>query len=207
MYIIKYSEFKNHADRCAAFLSIILLSPIVLVIMSMIRLLLGSPIFFIQQRPGRNGKPFNLIKFRTMTELRNSSGKLCSDRERMTKLGLWLRSTSLDELPALINILRGEMSFIGPRPLLMSYLPLYSSEQSRRHCVRPGFSGLAQINGRNTLSWEEKFKIDVFYVDNQCLWLDLKIFVITIYKVIRREGVNAIGEVTMPPFIGSKINH
>ena len=163
----------------------------------------GSPVFFIQVRPGLNGKPFKLIKFRTMSNARDSSGLLLSDVKRLTPFGRWLRATSLDELPELLNIIRGEMSFIGPRPLLMQYLPLYLPEQSRRHEVKPGISGWAQINGRNAISWEEKFRLDIWYVEHQSFALDLRIFLLTIWKVIRREGISAAGEVTMAPFTGT----
>jgi len=165
-----------------------------------VRLRLGSPVLFRQQRPGYRGKPFGLLKFRTMTNQRDANGELLPDAQRLTPFGCWLRSTSIDELPGLLNILRGDMSFIGPRPLLMQYLPLYSLEQARRHDVKPGFSGWAQINGRNAISWEEKFRLDVWYVDNQSFWLDLRIFVSTISKVFRREGISAAGEATMTPF-------
>ena len=158
---------------------------------------------FHQQRPGYAERPFHLLKFRTMTNSRDASGALLSDAQRLTPFGRWLRATSIDELPELINILRGEMSFIGPRHLLMQYLPLYSPEQTRRHDVKPGFRGWAQVNGRNALSWEEKFRLDVWYVDHQSFWLDLRIFVITIWKVVCREGVTAAGEATMAPFTGS----
>ena len=174
-----------------------------LVVALLIRLKLGRPVLFFQQRPGYLGRPFWLLKFRTMTNARDTSGSLLPDAQRLTTFGRWLRSTSIDELPGLLNILRGEMSFIGPRPLLMEYLPLYSAEQARRHDVKPGFSGWAQINGRNTLSWEDKFRLDVWYVDHQNFWLDLRIFLITILKVLRREGISAAGEATMAPFTGN----
>ncbi len=164
---------------------------------------LGAPVFFLQHRPGKCERPFGLLKFRTMSIPRDASAALLPDAQRLTPFGRWLRATSIDELPELFNILRGEMSFIGPRPLLMQYLPLYSAEQARRHEVKPGLSGWAQINGRNSLSWEEKFLLDVWYVDHQSLWLDLRIFLITIWKVIRREGISAAGEATMAPFMGS----
>jgi len=168
----------------------------------LVRWQLGSPVIFRQKRPGYRGKPFGLLKFRTMTNQRDADGELLDDAQRLTPFGRWLRSSSIDELPGLINILRGEMSFIGPRPLLMQYLPLYSPEQVRRHDVKPGFSGWAQINGRNSLSWEEKFRLDVWYVDHQSIWLDLRIFLITVWKVIRREGISAAGEATMTTFTG-----
>jgi len=170
-----------------------------------VRRKIGSPVLFIQVRPGLNSKPFRLLKFRTMTNHRDANDELLPDAQRLTLFGRWLRSSSIDELPGLLNILRGEMSFIGPRPLLMQYLPLYSAEQSRRHDVKPGFSGWAQINGRNSLSWEEKFRLDVWYVDHQNFWLDLRIFLITIWKVLRREGISAAGEATMTAFTGISI--
>jgi sugar transferase EpsL len=168
-----------------------------------VRWRLGSPVLFRQQRPGYRERSFWLLKFRTMTDERDAAGALLPDAQRLTSFGRWLRASSIDELPELINILRGEMSFIGPRPLLMQYLPLYSSEQARRHDVKPGFSGWAQINGRNALSWEEKFRLDVWYVDHQSFWLDLRIFLITIWTVIRREGISAAGQATMAPFRGA----
>jgi lipopolysaccharide/colanic/teichoic acid biosynthesis glycosyltransferase len=198
-----YSSFKSISDRGAALLALLLLSPLLLLLAFLVFFRLGAPALFRQQRPGYCGHPFWLLKFRTMTDARNDWGALLSDRERLTPFGLWLRESSMDELPELLNILRGEMSFIGPRPLLMQYLPLYSPVQARRHQVKPGITGWAQINGRNALSWEEKFRLDVWYVDHLSLWLDLRIFLITIWKVIRREGISAAGEATMPPFTGS----
>jgi len=185
---------------------LVVLSPLLIVIAILTRLRLGSPVLFRQQRPGYRSRPFRLLKFRTMTSARDASGTLLPDAQRLTPFGRWLRATSIDELPALINILRGEMSFIGPRPLLMQYLPLYSPEQARRHDVKPGFSGWAQINGRNALSWEEKFRLDVWYVDHQSLWLDHRILLLTIWKVIRREGINAAGEATMAPFVATPVS-
>jgi lipopolysaccharide/colanic/teichoic acid biosynthesis glycosyltransferase len=164
---------------------------------------MGFPIFFIQPRPGKNGKVFLLLKFRTMSQVADSSGQLLSDQLRLTKLGKLLRKLSLDELPQLINVLRGEMSLVGPRPLLVEYLPLYSREQARRHDVLPGITGWAQINGRNSLSWDEKFKLDVWYVDNQSFFLDLKILFLTLKKVLIREGISANGEATMTKFTGN----
>jgi lipopolysaccharide/colanic/teichoic acid biosynthesis glycosyltransferase len=184
-------------------LALLLLFPLLLVVALLLRWRLGSPVLFRQQRPGYGERPFELLKFRTMTNQRDASGALLPDAQRLTSFGRWLRATSIDELPELINILRGEMSFIGPRPLLMQYLPLYSPEQARRHDVKPGFSGWAQINGRNGLSWEEKFRLDVWYVDNQTFWLDLRIFLVSICKVICRDGISAPGEATMPQFTGS----
>ena len=177
-----------------------LLSPLLVLVGFLVRLSFGAPVLFRQQRPGYHGKPFGLLKFRTMTNQRDANGELLPDAQRLTPFGRFLRNTSIDELPGLLNILRGEMSFIGPRPLLMQYLPLYSAEQARRHDVKPGFSGWAQINGRNSISWEEKFRLDVWYVNQQCFCLDLRILLITIWKVLRREGISAAGEATMPSF-------
>jgi lipopolysaccharide/colanic/teichoic acid biosynthesis glycosyltransferase len=194
---------KRICDLVVASIALFLLSPFLLVVSLLVRWRLGAPIFFRQQRPGLLGKPFWLFKFRTMTNARDACGSLIPDAQRLTPFGSLLRATSIDELPELINILRGEMSFIGPRPLLMQYLPLYSQEQARRHEVRPGITGWAQINGRNAISWEEKFRLDVWYVDHQSFWLDLRIFLITIWKVIRRQGISAAGEATMTPFTGT----
>jgi lipopolysaccharide/colanic/teichoic acid biosynthesis glycosyltransferase len=171
----------------------------------LVRLKLGSPVFFRQKRPGLDGKPFELLKFRTMADRRDAAGKELPDSDRLTGIGRWLRATSLDELPELWNVIRGDMSLVGPRPLLMEYLPLYSPEQSRRHDVRPGITGWAQINGRNAISWEEKFKLDVWYVDNQSFWLDLKILFFTVFRVFQRSGISAEGEATMPKFTGAPI--
>lgn len=171
----------------------------------MVRWRLGSPVFFLQVRPGLAGRSFRMVKFRTMTDERGAEGQLLPDVDRMTPFGCWLRASSLDELPELWNVLKGEMSLVGPRPLLMEYLPLYTPEQARRHEVLPGITGWAQVNGRNAISWEEKFKLDIWYVDNRSLWLDLKILWVTIRKVLARNGVSAQGEATMPKFIGSEI--
>lgn len=165
---------------------------------------LGSPVLFRQVRPGLHGRPFMMVKFRTMTDERGADGELLPDAQRLTAFGRFLRASSLDELPELWNVLRGEMSLVGPRPLLMEYLPLYSPEQARRHEVRPGITGWAQVNGRNALSWEERFKLDIWYVDHRSLWLDLRILWLTVRKVIVREGISAQGEVTMPRFTGKK---
>lgn len=194
---------KRLFDLIFAILALILLSPVFLVVVCLVRFNLGRPVFFRQIRPGLNGRPFEMVKFRTMRNLTDSTGELLSDAERMTFLGGLLRSTSLDELPELWNVLRGDMSLVGPRPLLMEYLSLYSPEQARRHEVKPGITGWAQINGRNTLSWEEKFNLDVWYVDNRSLWLDLKIIFLTIKKVAMRDGISAEGEATMHKFTGS----
>jgi sugar transferase EpsL len=178
-------------------------SPIYLIVSVLIFLFIGSPIFFIQPRPGLNGEIFSVFKFRTMSNLMDVNGQLLSDEKRLTKLGSLLRKLSLDELPQLINVLRGEMSLVGPRPLLLEYLPLYSAEQSRRHNVLPGITGWAQINGRNSLSWDEKFKLDVWYVDNQSFYLDLKILLLTVKKIFIREGISADGVATMNKFTGN----
>lgn len=194
---------KRLMDLSAAILGLLLLSPLILLLALLIRLKLGSPILFSQIRPGLDGKPFNMIKFRSMTDERDAKGALLPDSVRLTAFGKFLRSSSLDELPELWNVLKGEMSLVGPRPLLMEYLHHYTPEQARRHLVRPGITGWAQINGRNAISWEEKFKLDVWYVDNQSFWLDLKILFLTVKKVFVREGISAAGEATMPKFTGS----
>lgn len=165
---------------------------------------IGGPIIFRQLRPGQHEKPFYIYKFRTMSDDKDNDGKLLPDADRMTTVGRFLRSTSIDELPSLLNVLKGDMSLVGPRPLLMEYLPLYNAEQSRRHKIRPGITGWAQVNGRNAVSWEEKFKLDVWYVEHQSFWLDIKIISLTIKKVFFRHGINADGEATMPKFIGGK---
>jgi lipopolysaccharide/colanic/teichoic acid biosynthesis glycosyltransferase len=167
-----------------------------------VRIKLGSPILFSQVRPGLNGKVFRMFKFRTMLNSFDAEGRLASDAERLTSFGAFLRSSSLDELPGIWNVLSGDMSLVGPRPLLVEYLPLYNDEQARRHQVRPGITGWAQVNGRNALSWEEKFKLDVWYVDNRTLWLDLKILFLTVRKVLVRDGISAAGEATMSRFTG-----
>ncbi|MFJ8352996.1 sugar transferase [Bacillus paramycoides] len=177
----------------------------ILVVAILVRLKLGSPILFKQQRPGLHGKPFNLYKFRTMLDKRDSNGELLPDQNRLTIFGEVLRKYSFDELPQLINVVRGDLSLVGPRPLLMEYLPLYSSKQAKRHNVKPGITGWAQINGRNSITWEEKFELDVWYVENRSFLLDLKIIVLTITKVLKTEGINHVGHVTMEPFTGGKI--
>lgn len=178
-------------------------SPVIIVLCFLVYFKLGCPIFFRQIRPGKHGKPFIIIKFRTMLDSNDSNGVFLSDAQRLTEFGRFLRSTSLDELPGLINVVKGDMSLVGPRPLLMEYLPLYSAGQARRHEVRPGITGWAQVNGRNALSWEDKFKLDVWYVDNRSLWLDIKILFLTVKKVFVREGISAAGEATMSKFTGS----
>ena len=174
-----------------------------LVLVGLVRIKLGRPVFFTQVRPGLGGKLFRLIKFRTMTDARGPNGELLPDADRLTPFGRMLRSTSLDELPELWNVIKGEMSLVGPRPLLVEYLPRYSPAQARRHDVRPGITGWAQVNGRNAISWEEKFELDTWYVDNQSFWLDLRILWLTLRKVVVREGISAPGDATMPPFTGS----
>lgn len=177
--------------------------PVLLLAALLVRLKLGSPVLFRQERPGWRGRPFPLLKFRTMTDARDAKGELLPDAERLTPFGRRLRSTSIDELPELLNVLRGEMSLVGPRPLLMRYLPRYTPEQARRHEARPGLTGWAQINGRNAISWEEKFRLDVWYVDHQSMALDVRILLSTLKKVILREGISAAGDATMPEFMGS----
>jgi lipopolysaccharide/colanic/teichoic acid biosynthesis glycosyltransferase len=176
--------------------------PVVGVLGVLVRLKMGAPVFFRQMRPGLGGQPFGLIKFRTMNDARDADGMLLPDAERLPEFGRWLRATSLDELPELFNVLRGEMSLVGPRPLLMQYLDRYTPEQARRHEVPPGVTGWAQINGRNALGWEEKFRMDVWYVDNRSMWLDVKILARTVWSVVRRDGISAEGEATMPEFRG-----
>ncbi|MBF4555097.1 sugar transferase [Pseudomonas sp. p50] len=195
---------KRFFDIVASVAGLILLSPVIAIVAYLIRKRLGSPILFRQVRPGLDGKPFEMVKFRTMRDAFDANGNPLPDSERMTDFGRFLRSSSLDELPELWNVIKGDMSLVGPRPLLMEYLPLYDEVQIRRHNARPGVTGWAQINGRNALSWEEKFKLDVWYVDNQSLWLDLKIIFLTIKKVLIRDGISAEGEVTMTRFTGSK---
>lgn len=195
---------KRAFDIVVAATALVILSPVILVVALLVRSKLGSPALFRQVRPGKNGKPFQMIKFRTMTGERDVNGALLPDAQRLTSFGKMLRSTSLDELPELWNVLKGDMSLVGPRPLLMQYMPLYSPQQARRHDVKPGVTGWAQINGRNALSWDEKFALDVWYVDNLSLWLDLKIIFRTLVKVLQRSDVSASGEATMPRFTGSR---
>ncbi|MCG7199125.1 sugar transferase [Marinobacter pelagius] len=195
---------KRLFDIFAASLGLLLLSPAILIIAWLVCRKLGSPVFFRQTRPGKDGKPFPMVKFRTMLDATDKHGNPLPDDQRMTRFGSFLRSTSLDELPELWNVLKGDMSLVGPRPLLMEYLPLYSKEQFRRHEVRPGVTGWAQVNGRNAISWEDKFRLDVWYVDNRSLWLDLKILFLTVSKVLVRDGISGEGEVTMSRFTGSE---
>lgn len=196
---------KRLFDFTAALLGLMLLALPLLLLILLIRFKLGRPVFFRQVRPGRHGLPFEMVKFRTMTERCGLDGTLLPDADRLTSFGRLLRVTSLDELPELWNVLKGDMSLVGPRPLLMEYLPLYSHQQAKRHDVRPGLTGWAQINGRNALSWEEKFELDVWYVENRSFWLDLKIIFLTIKKVLVREGISAAGEATMSKFTGSPV--
>ena len=195
---------KRFFDTVLACTCLLVLGLPLLFLIWQVRRKLGSPVFFRQTRPGLHGRPFEMVKFRTMTDARGDDGNLLSDAERLTAFGRFLRATSLDELPELWNVLRGDMSLVGPRPLLMEYLPLYSPEQARRHEVRPGITGWAQVNGRNALSWDDKFKLDVWYVDHRSLWLDVKILWLTVKKVLVREGISAAGEATMSKFTGSK---
>ena len=194
---------KRLFDLTLILLSLPLLLPLYLVVALLVRFKLGAPILFTQIRPGKHAKPFEMIKFRTMTDERDSNGELLPDSVRLTKFGQFLRSSSLDELPELWNVLKGDMSLVGPRPLLMEYVPLYSPEQARRHAIRPGVSGWAQVNGRNAISWEERFKLDVWYVDNRSFWLDIEVIGLTLKKVIVRDGISADGEATMSKFTRS----
>lgn len=196
---------KRLFDIVFSILGILLFFLIGFFISLQIRNKLGTPVFFRQVRPGLGGKPFEMIKFRTMRDALDAKGNPLPDSERMTPFGRFLRSASLDELPEFFNILKGDMSLVGPRPLLMEYLPLYNARQAKRHGVRPGLTGWAQINGRNALSWEEKFELDVWYVENRSFWLDLKIIFLTFKKVLAREGISAAGEATMPKFTGSPV--
>jgi sugar transferase EpsL len=195
---------KRMFDFSAALIALLFLWPVILVLVLLIRIKLGKPVVFRQLRPGLHGKPFEVYKFRTMTLECDAHGMLKPDHERMTPFGSFLRNYSLDELPQLFNVLRGDLSLVGPRPLLMEYLPLYSAEQARRHEVRPGVTGWAQVNGRNAISWDEKFKLDVWYVDHQCFWLDIKILWMTLKKVISKSGISQPGQATAEKFRGNK---
>jgi len=196
MYIKKIFDF------ALSLIAIILFSPLFVIIYLLIRVKMSNPVLFKQKRPGLNEKLFELYKFRTMTEKRDKKGDLLSDKDRITTFGKFLRKTSLDELPGLFNIIKGDMSFVGPRPLLIEYLPLYNEEQKKRHLVKPGLTGWAQINGRNAITWEQKFEYDVWYIENWSLCLDIKILLLTLVKVIRREGINQKNQVTMEKFKG-----
>ncbi|MCE5207714.1 MAG: sugar transferase [Chloroflexi bacterium] len=194
---------KRLLDLFISIAGLILLSPLLLALSIIVRLNLGSPVFFRQKRPGYHGEIFTLNKFRTMKNITDESGRQLSDEQRMTRLGKFLRASSLDELPELFNVLVGEMSMVGPRPLLVHYLPLYSPEQARRHDVLPGMTGWAQINGRNALTWDDKFSLDVWYVDHWSFWLDVKILALSVWKVLTREGITQPGEVTTQEFTGN----
>ena len=196
--------FKRLFDIVASASGLIFLSPVFLILIYLIRKNLGEPVFFTQERPGKNGKPFKMIKFRSMRDAVDKDGNPLPDSERLTPFGKKLRATSLDELPELWNVLKGDMSLVGPRPLLMSYLPLYNEFQFRRHEMKPGVTGWAQVNGRNAISWDEKFAHDVWYIDNFSFWLDIKILFLTVKKIFVKEGISAEGEATMPYFTGNK---
>ena len=196
--------FKRLFDIVASASGLIFLSPVFLILIYLIRKNLGEPVFFTQERPGKDGKPFKMIKFRSMRDAVDKDGNPLPDSERLTPFGKKLRATSLDELPELWNVLKGDMSLVGPRPLLMSYLPLYNEFQNRRHEMKPGVTGWAQVNGRNAISWDEKFAHDVWYIDNFSFWLDIKILFLTVKKVFVKEGISAEGEATMPYFTGNK---
>lgn len=195
---------KRLLDTGLALLALVCVSPLLALLIVLVRIKLGAPILFRQMRPGRHGKPFTIYKFRTMTDARDANGQLLPDAERLTKLGRFLRSTSLDELPELLNVLKGDMSLVGPRPLLMQYLERYTPEQARRHAVRPGITGWAQVNGRNALTWEQKFELDVWYVDHVSFLLDVKIIALTVWKTLKREGISQPGQATMQEFMGKK---
>jgi lipopolysaccharide/colanic/teichoic acid biosynthesis glycosyltransferase len=190
-----------------AILALVLLAPLLVIVAVLVKVFLGSPILFRQSRPGCHGKPFTCLKFRTMTEARDAEGRLLPDANRMTAFGRFLRTSSIDEFPELINVIRGEMSLVGPRPLLPQYLERYTPEQMRRHEVKPGITGWAQVNGRNALDWEEKFALDLWYLDNQSLWVDFRILARTAWQVFRRDGIAKSGYVTMPEFLGVTVKH
>lgn len=199
---IRPAPLKRLLDVVVAGVALVVLSPVLLAVWLAVRRRLGAPALFRQTRPGLRGRPFEMIKFRTMRDAVDPDGRPLPDGERLTPFGRWLRATSLDELPELWNVLRGDMSLVGPRPLLMEYLPLYTPEQARRHEVRPGVTGWAQVNGRNAVSWDKKFELDVWYVDRHNLWLDLKIIALTLLRIIRRDGISAPGSATMERFRG-----
>ena len=200
----RWSMFKNLIDRSLAGIGLVILSPLMLAFAGLIRVRIGKPVLFRQLRIGHREKVFTFLKFRTMTDVRDQTGKLLADEHRLTALGRFLRSTSLDELPQLWNVLKGDMSLVGPRPLLPEYLPRYTAFQRRRHEVRPGVTGWVQVNGRNSLTWEQKFELDVWYVDHRSLWLDARILWMTVLQVLRREGISQAGHATMPEFVGSE---
>jgi lipopolysaccharide/colanic/teichoic acid biosynthesis glycosyltransferase len=195
---------KRAMDVGVAAVALVLLSPVIALLAVMVRIRMGGPVLFRQVRPGLGGRPFEMIKFRTMLDAVQANGRLLSDADRLTSFGRWLRATSLDELPELWNVIRGDMSLVGPRPLLLDYLPLYTSEQARRHEVRPGITGWAQVNGRNAIDWDVKLALDVWYVDNHTLWLDIKIMLLTLKRVVERNGINSAGSATAERFTGSR---
>ena len=197
----KYIFFKTLLDFLVALILLIIIGPFLLIISFMVYLKFGNPIFFIQERPGYKNKIFNIYKFRTMHNIKDSKGNYMPDKLRLDKFGNWLRSTSIDELPELINIIKGDMSFVGPRPLLVEYVSFYNKQEVKRHNTKPGITGLAQINGRNSISWEEKFKYDVFYIENLSFFLDLKILFITIFKVLKKRDINQNDSISMPRFM------
>jgi sugar transferase EpsL len=204
-YSRSYLRFSKRAfDLLAAVLALVVLASVLAVLALLVRMILGAPILFRQLRPGLRGQPFAILKFRTMIDARDTQGTLLPDAERLTAFGRFLRSTSLDELPELWNVLRGDMSLVGPRPLLMQYLDRYTPEQARRHEVRPGITGWAQINGRNAIAWEQKFALDVWYVDHLSFLLDMKIIALTLWKTVKREGISQVGQATMEKFTGSR---
>ena len=196
----RYAMLKRGFDIFVSLFALIVLSPLLLLIMAFIALKLGRPVFFTQIRPGKDTQPFRMVKFRTMTNERNEKGELLPNEKRMTAFGSFLRSSSLDELPELFNVLKGDMSLVGPRPLLMEYLPWFTDEQNRRHSVRPGITGWSQVNGRNAIGWDRKLELDIWYVNNRTFWLDLKILFLTVRKVILRDGITHEGSVSMPRF-------
>ena len=195
---------KRFFDYFLTLPGIVVALPVIIMTSILVRVKLGTPVLFVQERPGLHGRIFRMYKFRTMTDEKDAAGNLLPDGDRLTSFGRLLRSTSLDELPALINVVKGDMSLVGPRPLLVEYLGRYTPEQARRHQVRPGITGWAQVNGRNILAWEEKFKLDVWYVDNQTLWLDVKILFLTVCKTLKREDINQQGQATMEKFMGTR---
>lgn len=195
---------KRLFDVIASLCGLILLAPVLVVVGILVRVKLGSPVLFRQARPGRLGQPFQILKFRTMTDTKDSEGNLLPDEDRLTSFGRFLRSSSLDELPELINVLKGEMSLVGPRPLIMAYLSRYTPEQAKRNLVRPGITGLAQVNGRNAISWEERFSLDVHYVERWTFWLDIKILGLTVVKVLKRDGITATNHASMTEFMGQE---
>jgi lipopolysaccharide/colanic/teichoic acid biosynthesis glycosyltransferase len=201
---VRSDALKRVVDVVGASAALVLLSPLLAVVALLVRVRMGTPVLFRQERPGRDGRPFVMTKFRTMTDRRDAGGELLPDADRLTALGRWLRRTSIDELPELLNVVHGDMSLVGPRPLLMEYLPRYSAEQARRHEVRPGITGWAQVNGRNAVTWDEKFALDVWYVDHRSLRLDVEILGRTVSQVFSGHGVSAPGHATMEPFRGSE---